>query len=303
MKEGKKYAGYLAVAGTGMVCALLVVMLERWQVRAAGGAEALRALIGRIPFADTRTGPLLCALLTGNRSGLEREVSASFRAAGASHLLALSGLHLGFIYAMTRRVLALPGNAPAVRLVRSLLVCFFCLGYTLMTGASPSTVRALLFILLREASLLLPGRRCSGEQALARALVIQLAIRPSVALNPGFQLSYTAMLGIFLLYPRLRDFFPAGARFNPMKQIWDKAALTLSCQLFTAPLSWLYFRSFPTHFLLANLLALPLTEGLLTAGVICAGFSAAGRCPPLALHVCDTLARALLGTLETIGNM
>lgn len=303
MKEGRKYAEFLAVAGTGIGCALLVVLLERFQVRAAGGAEALRALIGRIPFADAQTGPLLCALLTGSRSGLGREVAASFRAAGASHLLALSGLHLGFIYALVSRILSLPGNAPAVRLVRSLVVCLFCLGYTLMTGASPSTVRALLFILLREATRMMPGRRCSGGQILARALLIQLAIRPSVALNVGFQLSYLAMLGIFLVYPHLRDWFPAGKRFNPMKWIWDKAALTLSCQVFTAPLSWLYFRSFPPHFLLANLLALPLTEGLLTAGVACVGLSAAGACPPAAVRLCDALARALLGTLEIIGEM
>ena len=303
MVAGKKYAGFTAVAAAGAGCALLVFLLECLEVRAAGGAEMLRSLIGRIPFADARTGPLLCALLTGDRSGLGRDVTASFRAAGASHLLALSGLHLGFIYAGVSRLLALAGNAPAVRVVRSILVCIFCLGYTLMTGASPSTVRALLFILLREASRLMPGRQCSGGQALSRALLIQLAIRPSVALSPGFQLSYLAMVGIFGVYPRLRDCVPAGKRFNPLKWVWDKAALTLSCQLLTAPLSWLYFRSLPPHFLLANLLALPLTEGLLAVAAGCVALTAAGGCPPALLRACDLLSRALLGTLETIATM
>ena len=303
MEAGKKFAGYLAVVAAGAGCALLVVLLERFQVRAAGGAEALRALLGRIPFADAQTAPLLRALLTGDRSGLGREVTASFRAAGASHLLALSGLHLGFIYAALSRILALPGTFPAVRTARSLLVCALCLGYTLMTGASPSTVRALLFILLREASRLLPGRRLSGGQTLARALLIQLAVRPSVALSPGFQLSYLAMLGIFWVYPWLRDCFPAGERFNPMQWLWDRAALTLACQLTTAPLSWLYFRSLPPHFLLANLLALPLTEALLTAAAGCAALTAAGWCPPAAVRACDTIARALVSTLETIASM
>ena len=74
--------------------------------------------IDTIPFGDEGTGALLKALLAGDRSGLPRGTVRIFRASGASHLLALSGLHLGIIYLILKRLGMVFGNSPAARISR-----------------------------------------------------------------------------------------------------------------------------------------------------------------------------------------
>ena len=79
--------------------------------------------------------------------------------------------------------------------------------------------------------------------------------------------------------------------------------MTISCQLFTAPLAWHYFHTFPRHFLLTNLLALPLTGILMGAGILSLAWSAFAPCPKILLGATDILAEALMKTLEIISSM
>lgn len=269
--------------------------------------EALKQIIDAIPFPHERTGGLIQALLTGDRTGLSRETKELFRKSGAAHILALSGLHLGLIYLIIRRVLSLAGNKPAVKISRCVLTLIATGFYTLMTGAGPSIVRAFLYISIREISLLSPGRRHDPARVLLCALTIQLALRPGVISQVGFQLSYLAMLGITVLFPYLKSWYPASRsrwdRIDPMRRIWDAAALTLSCQAFTAPLAWIRFHSFPKYFLLTNLLALPLSSAVVSLSAATVALSALHLCPVLLIRLNDMLIQALLYALEIISSM
>ena len=138
---------------------------------------------------------------------------------------------------------------------------------------------------------------------LCLALLVQLVLDPSVICSVGFQLSYLAMAGIFLVYPVLEKCYPEGSRYNPLRWIWKTAALSISCQLFTAPLAWLRFHSFPRYFLLTNLLALPLVSILMTVAVATVILSALGWCPALLITTTDGLGRLLLWVLEVICAM
>ena len=265
-------------------------------------ASRLRALIDRIPFENERTSPLLKALLTGDRIGLQADLKALFRESGASHLLALSGLHIGILYLFFGKLTAPLGNSPSIRAARSAAVVLLSGVFTLMTGASPSLVRAFLFILINE-TLARSGRPRKGSRVLCLALLVQLAADPSSIRSIGFQLSYLAMAGFFLLYPRLEAWYPAGSRHTPFRRIWNAAALTLSCQVFTAPLVWMRFHTFPVHFLLTNLLAIPLTTVLMGCAAACTALSGAGCCPELLVRAVDLLCALLLQTLEIIRSM
>ncbi len=269
--------------------------------------EALKQTIAAIPFPHERTGGLIQALLTGDRTGLSHPTREIFRQSGASHILALSGLHLGLIYLIIRRVLSLTGNAPAVKIIRCILTLITTGFYTLMTGAGPSIVRAFLYISIREISLLSPGRRHDPARVLLCALTIQLALRPSVITQVGFQLSYLAMLGITILFPFLKSWYPATRsrwdRFDPMHRIWDAAALTLSCQIFTAPLAWIRFHSFPKYFLLTNLLALPLSSAIMAVSAATVALSALHLCPVQLIRLNDMLIQTFLSALEVISTM
>ena len=266
------------------------------QALAARCCARLQALIGTIPFPSEGTAPLLRALLTGDRSGLPPETLAAFRQSGASHLLALSGLHLGILYLLIDKALSLLGRYPAVRVLRLAAIVPAALFFTLMTGASPSLVRAFLFILINEL-LRISGRPRKASRVLCLALLVQLVLDPEVIRSLGFQLSYLAMAGIFLLYPFLERWYPGK---GPLQRIWRAAALSISCQLTTAPLAWLRFHSFPRYFLLTNLLALPLTTCLMTAAVVTVALSATGNCPELLIKTTDVLCNGLQRTLEII---
>ena len=282
---------------------------------AGAAATRFRARIDTLPFPHEGTAPLVKALLTGDRSGLSRQTVATFRASGASHLLALSGLHAGILYLFLSKLLSLLGNSIAIRRFRGIAILLTAAFYTLMTGASPSMVRAFLFITIRELSHL-AGREPAPLSVLALALSIQLVLHPAVLRSVGFQLSYAAMLGIFLLFPVLERAFPATetrgplgrwtTRHEPLRLVWNSAALSLACQAFTAPLAWLYFKAFPRYFLVTNLLAIPLTTCLVPTALITLVFHPlipSTRVDTLLITLTDRLASLLLHTLAIIATM
>ena len=263
--------------------------------------------ITRIPFQHSRTNALLRALLTGKRDLLDRATTAAFRRAGASHILALSGLHLGIIYLIISRLLFFLGKSRRASILRSAIIVGLCGAYMAAPGSGPSIVRAFIFITLAEIARNCPGRRRSGVNIWCTALLIQLCVKPSVISSIGFQLSYLAMLGTFMLFPVLRDWYPSAGpkkdRFLPVKRIWEMMALSISCQVFTAPLVWLRFHTFPKYFLLANLISLPLTEALIVGGLACTGLEAIKISPRFLTRAVDWISELLCSSLETIASI
>ena len=289
----------------GLFCALNASLIPEdglggLKAAAAKGAERLRGIIGTIPFRDRGTAPLLDALLTGDRSGLSRETVDAFRRSGASHILALSGLHMGIIYLLFDRLTGVLGKGPAARHIRFWTILAAAAYFTLMTGASPSIVRAFLFITINEV-LRLSGRPRNAVRVLCLALLIQLVLQPQVISTLGFQLSYLAMAGVFTLYPVMEKWYPESR--SPLRWIWKNAALAISCQLFTAPLVWVRFHTFPRYFLIANLFALQLVTVLMTSAVVTIALQAIGWCPQAAVRVTDTAAKLLTGVLEIIAPL
>lgn len=310
----------------------------------AGLAADFRSMISSIPFPHAGTAPLVNALLTGDRSSLDDSVMNSFRDSGASHILALSGLHLGIIYGILLKVTSIFGKHPTVKAVRSLIIISLCGIYTLATGASPSLVRAFLFILVNETARL-THRSNNPLRVYCAALFIQTAINPQVISSTGFQLSYLAMAGIFLLYPALKKWYPQEEAAGDMliekgagltesdglegvmidkgccrarrcqtswmktivsaapRKIWDAAALTISCQVFTGPLAWWKFGTFPKYFLLTNLLSLPLTSAVMLLSVSTSVLFAIGICPDFLISLTDSSASLLLFIMKVISSM
>lgn len=310
----------------------------------AGLAADFRSMISSIPFPHEGTAPLVNALLTGDRSSLDSSVMNSFRDSGASHILALSGLHLGIIYGILLKVTSIFGKHPTIKAVRSLIIISLCGIYTLATGASPSLVRAFLFILVNETARL-THRSNNPLRVYCAALFIQTAINPQVISSTGFQLSYLAMAGIFLLYPALKKWYPQEEAAGDMlvekgagltesdglegvtidkgccrarrcwtswmktivsaapRKIWDAAALTISCQVFTGPLAWWKFGTFPKYFLLTNLLSLPLTSAVMLLSVSTSVLFAIGICPDFLISLTDSSASLLLFIMKVISSM
>lgn len=270
---------------------------------ATGLCDKVQAAIDNLPFKTEETSAIMKALITGERSTIPNDVKEAFRASGASHILALSGLHLGIIYGITLKILVLPGNTHRAVIGRSIAAVTICGFYTIATGAGESIVRAFLFILLNETAKL-THRRHDLKQILLAALMIQLTISPLSIRSAGFQLSYAAMAGIAFINPWLQNFWPRGkSRTNIPRKIWESASVSISCQLTTGPFAWYYFGSLPTNFLLTNLIAMPLVGLIIPASILIITLSGLGICPNLLIMFTEQLITIMTSSLKAIAEI
>ncbi|MBR1538632.1 MAG: ComEC/Rec2 family competence protein [Bacteroidales bacterium] len=201
-------------------------------------------------------GAVLRALAIGDRAWLSRDLRSAWRQSGALHLLALSGLHVGLIYALLSRLLAILGGSRPARFLRSTVILGLLWTYALITGLGASIVRAVLMITFYEFSGFFSGDRDSLVALFGSAFLL-MVFRPEAPRDIGFQLSYTAVLSILLLHPRLKTLLQT--RFRLLARVWEMLSISLCCQATCGVLAWLYFGTFPRYFLLTTLLAIPLT--------------------------------------------
>lgn len=223
----------------------------------SGIRTAICSHMDAIPFQHRESNALMRALILGDRSAIDRVTITSFRKAGAAHILALSGMHLGIIYVIVNRLLGVIGFSVFARKAKSAATIAITFAYTMICGASASLMRAWLFILLREAGFML-DRPQQMRNIFCSALTLHLVISPASISTLGFQLSYCAVMGIIFLWPHAREWFTD--RESPVSaKIWEIASLGICAQIFTAPLTLYHFGTFPKYFMLTNILAAPLT--------------------------------------------
>ena len=267
-----------------------------------GALESLRRRIAGLGLGGEGVTELVQALLTGDKSTLPAQLKENFRAAGGAHILALSGLHMGIICTLMSRVLFWTGNSIPGRRIRGGLTIAGSGAYCLLTGASPSVVRAFIYITLNELGKLSPGRKRVPLNTFFAALTLQLCFNPGVVRSAAFQLSYLAMLGIHLLHPVLRQWLPA-SEGRLASRIWNAASLSISCQLFTAPVVWLHFRSFPVNFLITNLLALPVSELFISGSALCLLLDSLHLCPGILKSLTSYTGQALIFCIDVIASL
>ena len=205
------------------------------------------------------------ALLLGIREKLPAAVVASFSAAGTLHILAVSGLHVGILYAILLLLLGLAGARHHRRKWLQAIVLLPTLwGYALLTALSPSVVRATTMLSLFTLAKLL-YQRYSLWNGLATTAYAGLLLRPLWIQEVSFQLSYLALVGIAGLYPMLVK--KVSPRSWLGKKLWQMTAASLAVQLTTLPLSLYYFHYLPTYFLLGNWVCVPLASCIAALGL------------------------------------
>lgn len=202
------------------------------------------------------TAGLLSALILGDKSGLDSGDRASFATSGLSHVLAISGLHVGIIFSLLMGFMRQLPWGRRGHFLPSLLVLLFLWAYAVGCGFSPAIVRAVVLISLFQLAEVfqLQVRKIN---LLAIAAMCMLLIHPQWAFDAGFQLSFAATAAILTgaqwLESRIMD------RFSQLpRNLASNLAVTMVAQAATAPLIVLHFGTFPTWFLFSNLLiALP----------------------------------------------
>lgn len=208
---------------------------------------------------------LLSALLFGHKSDLSPETKSQFATAGVMHLLAVSGLHVGIVMLFARWVFSLLKRLPRGRFLQTLATVCAVWGFALLTGASPSVLRAATLFSFLTVGKLLGGRGSSINSLFVSAWLL-LIVNPYFLFQLGFQLSYLAVFFILWLMPAWSSLLATKRGIG--RKWWDLTGLSLIAQWGTAPLSLFYFQRFPSYFLLANWLLLPPMGLLLIWGFI-----------------------------------
>lgn len=209
---------------------------------------------------------VLSALTIGYKEELSEEIRESFSVSGGSHLLALSGLHIGFLYLILLFFLRrLTGNSRFGNVVRIVLLLLALWSFAFVTGLSPSVVRSVTMFSLLGVSQLLNRHTLTMNSVLIAAFVM-LCVHPFLLFDVGFQLSFTAVLSILTIHPLLQ--VRPKSDYILWQRVRELITVSIAAQIGTAPLVLFYFSRFPTHFLLTNLLAIPLVTLIIYLAVV-----------------------------------
>lgn len=227
---------------------------------------------------------LITALALGDKELLPAETKATFARTGVSHLLALSGLHVGILYTLLLLpTLPLGRRHRWIRAIFLILVLIALWGFALLTGLSASVVRSVTMYSLLTISLLVDTPDVSLNKLVAAALLL-LIMRPYWLFDVGFQLSCIGVASILYLGPSLQSLYAPRTRWK--KYLWSFFTVSTAAQVGTAPLVACYFGTFSPYFLIANAWSIPLITLLLyiiIGWITCYGLITALSLPALPL--------------------
>ncbi|MCD8165584.1 MAG: ComEC family competence protein [Bacteroides sp.] len=194
---------------------------------------------------------VLSAITIGYKEELSEDIRESYSVAGGSHILALSGLHIGVIAAVSSFLLSFPVSFRYAGALKKIIVLLLLWGYALVAGMSPSIVRAVIMFSIVTLSYY-PWYPHFALNTLGATAFGMLVYRPFYLFDVGFQLSFAAVAAILLLYPRLEKCIQSSSRI--IRYLWSLIAVSLAAQIGTLPLILFYFSRFSSYFLLTNLL-------------------------------------------------
>lgn len=204
---------------------------------------------------EGNTYALVTATTLGDKSSIDKELRETYNISGAAHVLALSGLHMGIIYAI---LTLLTFGRRRRSIITQTLVVVALWAFVFLVGMPSSAVRAATMLSL-YALLTLGYREKASINALAFTALVMLAISPYMLFDIGFQMSFLAVLSILIWLPVMNEWVSPTLqqRYPPLRWLWGLTTVTLAAQLGVAPLIAYYFGRFSTFFLITNFVAIP----------------------------------------------
>jgi len=205
------------------------------------------------------------ALILGYKDSIDAQLKSAYSSAGAMHVLAVSGLHVGVIFLIFSQLLSFLEKIKHGAILKGILLIIILWLYALLTGLSPSVMRAAtMFSFIVAAKM--TNRHSSFFNTLAASALVLLIYNPLLIMEVGFQLSYMAVIGIVIIQPWINGWFTI--RYWLPRKIWEITAVSIAAQIATFPLGLLYFHQFPNYFMLSNLIVIPLAIGILYLGIL-----------------------------------
>lgn len=188
---------------------------------------------------------ILLGILLGNDEGIESKTKQNFIGSNLSHILAVSGMHVAYVIAITSYVLTvLKIGKKETKIITILLLIFFML----LTNNTLSVRRACIMAILSIIAILIE-RKSDNINNMAVSLLIVLIQNPFYILNTGLILSYTATLSIILLLPKEKE-----EEIKPLQKIKKLAQVSISAYIAILPINMLLFRTISLTFIFSNIL-------------------------------------------------
>ena len=197
---------------------------------------------------------VVAAMALGDKSALTKELREVYAVTGASHVLALSGLHLGIIYTLLSLLIV----GRRWQMVSQMLIVLCIWAFVFLVGMSTSVVRSATMLTV-YALLSLGYRDKMTVNTLAFTAIVMLMVHPLSLYDAGFQMSFMAVLAILVFMPLLEGLFPTEylLTHQSVRWLWSMVAVSVSAQIGVAPLIAYYFGRFSTFFLLTNFIVIP----------------------------------------------
>lgn len=245
------------------------VLMENPSTTLYGTAAQLRnSIISKLQKTDFGEEELsiIQALLLGQRNDISESVYNNYKNAGAVHILAVSGLHIGILLLLLQFVLKPLERLPKGKTFKLAVMVVLLWGFAFLAGLSASVVRAVTMFSFVAYALYL-NRPSNTLNILALSILfILLVVDPKLLFQVGFQMSYAAVFAIVWIYPLLqRLWFPKNGM---LRKVWQLFSVSIAAQLGVLPISLFYFHQFPGLFFVSNLLIVPFLGLILGGGIL-----------------------------------
>lgn len=220
---------------------------------------------------NIRDYPVASAMIVGLRKQIDPELFRAYSATGAVHILAVSGMHVMIIATLLEFIIGkLPGKLRMKKSHKTMIIIVMTWLYTFFTGATPSIVRSALMFTLFQCGRMIQ-RHSTSINILSMTAFVLLMLNPMDVYNIGFQLSFGAMAGIFILYEPIRTVWIIKQKW--LQEFWKMMSVSLSAQLFIYPVVGLYFHQFAFYFWLTGLVSGPLSYAVIITGLVAISLS------------------------------
>ncbi|MNK58712.1 ComEC family competence protein [compost metagenome] len=205
------------------------------------------------------------ALILGQQQEISQDIIQDYQYSGATHILSVSGLHVGFIMLFITFILKPFPNTKKGSFIKLASILISLAGFAIISGLSPSVLRSVVMF-----SFLAIGNhlRRNGNiyHTLLVSILLILLFEPYFLFDVGFQLSYIALFFILWLQPILKNIYKPKNKLTVY--IWEALTVSFAAQIGTLPLCLYYFHQFPGLFFVTNIIILPVLSFIMIAGIL-----------------------------------
>ncbi len=226
-------------------------------------------------FKDNELG-VINALLLGQRQHISSDLMKSYTGAGAIHILAVSGLHVGIILLILTFLFKPLNYFKNGKLITSVCIVILLWMFAVIAGLSASVVRAVTMFTAITIGLY-SNRTSNIYNTLIISMFVLLLFNPNYLFEVGFQLSYLAVFAIVWIQPKIYKIW--NPRYWIINKIWQLITVSMAAQIGVLPLSLYYFHQFPGLFFVSNLVIIPFLGIILLAGILVILLAAFGSLP------------------------